>query len=46
MISEGKDKEIQEFIKEKVVAAANAKFAENEKRHKRLEEKFIQEFRL
>ena len=37
---------VSEKYVELVVAAANAKFAENEKRHKRLEEKFIQEFRL
>ena len=37
---------VSEKYIEVVVAAANAKFAENEKRHKGLEEKFIQEFDL
>ena len=37
---------VSETYVEAVVAAANAKFAENEKRHRSLEEKFIQQFDL
>ena len=37
---------VSEKYVEVVVAAANAKFAENEKRHRSLEKKFVQEFHL